>query len=74
MQEERRQRTQEAPSAPARREARSHGIRLMRHGRGNPDTELGRNLSDRREARSRKAEEYCNRESLPDAVGESYQA
>ena len=44
MQEERRERTQEALAAPGRREARSYGIRLVRHGRGNPDTGLSRNL------------------------------
>src|SRR5918999_4760685 len=45
----------------------------MRHGRGNPGTGLSRNLSGRRELRSRQAEEYCERESPPDADGESYQ-
>jgi long-chain acyl-CoA synthetase len=55
----------EASSAPGRREDRSYGIRLLRHARGNPDMELGRNLSDRRELRSRKAEEYCHRVSQP---------
>jgi hypothetical protein len=52
----------------------SYGMRLMRHGRGNPETELCRNLSDETGKRSREAEEYCERESLPHADGESYQA
>ena len=46
----------------------------MRHVRGNLETGLSRNLSGRRELRSRQAEKYCQRESPPNAVGESYQA
>ncbi len=50
------------------------GIRILRHGRGNPDTELCRNLSGALESSDGKAEEYCEKESLPYANGESYQA
>jgi hypothetical protein len=50
------------------------GIRILRHRRGNPDTELCRNLSGTLESSSGKAEEYCERESLLHACGESYQA
>ena len=46
----------------------------MRHGRGNLETGLSRNLSGRRELRIRQAEKYCQRERPPDAIGESYQA
>jgi hypothetical protein len=74
LQEERRPRTQEAPSAPDRRETRPEGIRLGRHGRGNPATGLSRNLRGRRERRFRQAEKYGQRERPPPAVGESYQA
>jgi len=45
------------------------GIRILRHRRGNPDTELCRNLSGAPESSGRKAEEYCERESLPHADG-----
>ena len=41
--------------------------------RGNPETGLGWNLSEHGERRTRQAEEYCERESPPDADGESYQ-
>jgi len=74
MQEERRQRTQEAPLAPGREEAQGKGRPLLRHARGNPDTELSGNLKLCRETRDRQAEKYCQRESPPDAIGESYQA
>lgn len=52
----------------------SYGMRIVRHGRGNPETDLCRNLSGATGKRCREAERYCERESLPDADGESYQA
>ena len=52
----------------------TQGIRLLRHARGNPDTGQYRDLNGTLESARRKAEEYCERESLPDAGGESYQA
>ena len=52
----------------------SYGIRILRHVRGNPGTELCRNLNGETGKQCRKAKEYCERESPPDAHGESYQA
>ena len=46
-----------------------YGIPLVRHGRGNPDTELNGSLY-----RMGKAGKYCNRERLPHTEGESYHA
>lgn len=56
------------------REGRSQGIRILRHGRGNPETDLCRSLSGEAGRRNREAEHDCERESPPDADGESYQA
>jgi RNA-directed DNA polymerase len=53
---------------------RKAGTQLLRHGRGNPDTELGWNLNVRMGLGTRQVEEYCQRESPPDASGESYHA
>ena len=52
----------------------TQGIRLLRHASGNPDTGQYRNLHGTLESGDGEAEEYCERESLPDADGESYQA
>ena len=73
MQEERRRRTWEAPDAPAVG-TRGEGIQLLRHGRGNPDTEQCWNLALRGGTRARQAEESCHRESPPHAAGVSYHA
>jgi hypothetical protein len=51
-----------------------YGMRVVRHARGNPETDLSRNLSDETGKQYREAEEYCERERLPDADGESYRA
>ena len=45
----------------------------MRHARGNPDTGLGGEPKRWSGKRLRQAEEYCERESPPDADGESYE-
>ena len=42
--------------------------------KGKPGHGLCRSLSGDHEGGDGEAEEYCERESLPDAVGESYQA
>jgi hypothetical protein len=44
MQEEIRRRTREAPAAPGGGSNERHGIALLRHGRGNPETELSASL------------------------------
>jgi hypothetical protein len=51
-----------------------YGIQLLRHGRGNPDTEQCWNLRTTMDDGGRQAEEYCDRESPPYALGESYRA
>jgi hypothetical protein len=45
MQEERRRRTWEAPEAPRWLDRSLDGIQVLRHARGNPETELDWNLS-----------------------------
>ena len=51
-----------------------YGLQLLRHGRGNPDTEQCWNLRTMMDDGGRQAEEYCDRESPPYALGESYRA
>jgi hypothetical protein len=51
-----------------------YGLQLLRHGRGNPDTEQCWNLRTIVDHGGRQAEEYCHRESLPHAARESYRA
>jgi hypothetical protein len=63
MQEQMGQGTREAPFGSP------YDIPLLRHRRGNPDTELSGSLY-----RMGKAEKYCNRECLPHTRGESYHA
>jgi hypothetical protein len=53
---------------------RKAGTQLLRHGRGNPDTDLGGNLNVRMGLGAGEVEEYCQRESPPDAYGEFYHA
>jgi len=62
------------PSGSWHGKTTGEGIRILRHGRRNPDTGLSRSLMPVKGTCRRKAEKYCKRESLPDAVGESYQA
>src|SRR5215813_10231197 len=40
-----------------------YGLQLLRHGRGNPDTEQCWNLRTMMDYSGRQAEEYCDRES-----------
>jgi hypothetical protein len=40
-----------------------YGLQLVRHGRGNPDTDLGGNLNVRMGLGAGEVEEYCQRES-----------
>jgi hypothetical protein len=51
-----------------------YGLQLLRHGRGNPDTEQCWNLRTMMDYGGRQAEEYCDRESPPYTSGESYRA
>ena len=60
-----------SPTGSCRRDRRKAGIQLRRHGRGNPDTDLGWNLNDRRDLGARQVEEYCHRESPLEASGAS---
>ena len=73
MQEEMRQRTREAPSAPA---GGRHGVRYtgIEARKGKPGNRANLEPKGHDEARSREAEKYCQRESPLDAYGESYQA
>ena len=74
MPEERRRRPWEAPAAPGGRTPQQYGIQLLRHGRGNPDTEQCWNLRVVGETSDRQAEKYCHRERPLHAGGESYHA
>jgi hypothetical protein len=51
-----------------------YGIQLLRHRRGNPDTEQCWNLRIDADQGDRQAEKYWQRERPPYASGESYRA
>jgi hypothetical protein len=55
-------------------EGLKEGIPLLRHGRGNPDTELSGEPKRRTGKPCGEAEGDCERESPPAVQGESYQA
>jgi hypothetical protein len=52
----------------------SKGIGILRHVKGNPETELSPSLKDGRKQEKRKAMYDCEKENTPDACGESYRA